>query len=75
MFGKIASMIYGPAKKMQRRIHRFGASGSGTTIFGKPLSNSLGINHFDTDNYIWVKTAIPYTEKRELSQRVENAAE
>ncbi len=54
---------------MDRRIHIFGASGSGTTTLGRALSERLGIPHFDSDNYFWVKTAVPFTEKRSPDQR------
>jgi adenylate kinase family enzyme len=54
---------------VERRIHIFGASGSGTTTLGKALSKRLGIPHFDNDDYFWVKTPIPFTEKREADAR------
>jgi adenylate kinase family enzyme len=54
-----------------RRVHILGAAGSGTTTLGQSLSLKLGIRHFDTDDYFWVKTPIPFTEKREVGQRVE----
>ncbi len=56
---------------MNNRIHIFGSAGSGTTTLGKALAERLGIPHLDTDDYYWVKTEIPYTEKREPEQRVE----
>lgn len=58
------------AKRMQRRIHILGASGSGTTTLGAALSEKLGIPHFDSDNYFWVKTNIPYTQKTDIRARV-----
>lgn len=61
---------------MNQRIHIFGAAGAGTTTLGSLLARRLNIPHFDTDEYFWIKTAIPYTEKREVNQRIEllNAA-
>lgn len=56
---------------MNHRIHIFGASGSGTTTLGKVLANRLKIPHFDTDNYFWIKTDIPFTEKRDVDKRIE----
>lgn len=56
---------------MNHRIHIFGASGSGTTTLGSILAKRLDIPHFDTDDYFWLETNIPYTEKREVTQRIE----
>jgi adenylate kinase family enzyme len=57
---------------MTRRIHVVGASGSGTTTLGRALGSRLGIKHFDTDDYFWIKTtAVPYTVKRDVQERVE----
>ncbi len=60
---------------MQRRIHILGASGSGTTTLGRVLSEKLRIPHFDSDNYFWVKTTIPYTQKTDIQTRVESLGE
>jgi adenylate kinase family enzyme len=54
---------------MNKRIHIFGASGSGTTTLGRTLSEPLNIPHFDTDDYFWMKTPTPYTVKREVPER------
>ena len=53
------------------RIHIFGASGAGTTTLGSLLAKRLKIPHLDTDDYYWFETEIPYTEKREVCERVE----
>jgi adenylate kinase family enzyme/ribosomal protein S18 acetylase RimI-like enzyme len=55
----------------RRRIHIFGASGAGTTTLGRALSKRLSIDHFDSDDYFWVKTPVPYTEKSDVAKRVE----
>jgi adenylate kinase family enzyme len=55
---------------MNHRIHIFGASGSGTTTLRKLLASRLSIPHFDTDEYFWIKTDIPFTEKRSENERV-----
>ena len=55
---------------MSNRIHIFGASGTGTTTLGSLLAGRLNIPHFDTDDYYWFKTEVPYTEKREVDERV-----
>ena len=57
---------------MQRRIHILGASGSGTTTLGAAIAKKLGIPHFDSDNYFWVKTTIPYTQKTDIQTRVDD---
>lgn len=54
-----------------KRIHIFGASGSGTTTLAKSLAERLNIPHLDTDDYFWVKTDIPHTEIRQLEKRIE----
>ena len=56
---------------MNNKIHIFGASGAGTTTLGSLLARRLKIPHFDTDDYYWIETEVPYTEKREVSERVE----
>jgi adenylate kinase family enzyme len=54
-----------------RRIHIFGAAGSGTTTLGKSLAEWLNIPHLDTDAYFWEDTEVPYTRKRERTKRIE----
>jgi len=56
---------------MKKRIHIFGASGSGTTTIGKLVSEKLGYKHFDSDDYFWVKTEDPFTVRREQMERIE----
>lgn len=67
---------------MIKRIHIMGASGSGTTTLAKALSEKTGFTHFDSDNYFWLSTAIPFTQKRDSVERnnhllkdLDNAAE
>lgn len=52
-----------------KKIHIFGASGSGTTTLGKFLSKELGYKHFDTDDYYWIETNPPYQIKRPVEER------
>ncbi len=54
-----------------KRIHIFGAAGSGTTTLGKFLAERLTIPHLDTDDYFWEDTEIPYSQQREREQRIE----
>jgi len=49
---------------MKKRIHIFGASGSGTTTIAQQACSKLGYRHFDSDNYFWLQTAEPFTEER-----------
>ena len=56
---------------MKKHIHITGASGSGTTTLAKALSEELGYEHFDTDNYYWLPTEPPYTAKRPINERLE----
>jgi len=46
------------------RIHIFGASGSGVTTLGKALSEKIGIEYIDSDDFFWLTTHIPFTEKQ-----------
>src|SRR4051812_33231927 len=54
---------------MIRRIHILGASGSGTTTLGRALAKRLQYPHFDTDNYFWLPTDLPFTHQRERTER------
>lgn len=54
---------------MTKRIHIMGSSGSGTTTLAKALSERMGYTHFDSDNYYWVPTSIPFTQKRDREER------
>ena len=56
---------------MIHRIHILGASGSGTTTLGRALAERLQGPHFDTDDYFWVPTDPPYTQRRERSERAQ----
>lgn len=56
---------------MINRIHILGASGSGTTTLAHEINKKMNYTHFDTDNYFWVKTEPPFTQKRDVKERVE----
>ncbi len=49
---------------MKRKIHIFGASGSGTTTIAKSVCEILSFKHFDSDNYFWEATKEPFTVER-----------
>lgn len=51
------------------RIHVFGASGTGTTTLGRLLGENLRVPHFDTDDFFWAPSEIPYTLVRERKKR------
>jgi adenylate kinase family enzyme len=54
---------------MIQRIHILGASGSGTTTLGRALAERLRYPHLDTDDYFWLPTDPPYTQRRERLER------
>ncbi|KJR47532.1 hypothetical protein UF75_2110 [Desulfosporosinus sp. I2] len=56
---------------MFKRIHILGASASGTTTLAKALSKKTGYCHFDTDDYYWIPTDVPFTQKRNIEERQE----
>lgn len=55
---------------VNKMIHIYGASGSGTTTLGKYISTKAGFYFMDTDDYFWEQTDPPYTTKRDISQRL-----
>ncbi|PCC33924.1 AAA family ATPase [Brachybacterium alimentarium] len=56
---------------MQRsRIHVMGASGSGTTTLARALADHWSVPHADADDYFWVPTSPPYTDKRPAPERL-----
>ena len=52
------------------KIHILGPSCSGTTTLGRSLSKNLNIPWFDSDDIFWVKTDPPFTQKREMDERI-----
>jgi adenylate kinase family enzyme len=53
-----------------RRIHVFGASGSGTTTLGRALAERYGLAHIDTDTFYWLPTDPPFTTPGPLADRL-----
>jgi adenylate kinase family enzyme len=53
-----------------RRIHITGASGAGVTSLGRALADALAIAHHDTDDYFWRPMNSPYSEMREVADRL-----
>jgi len=54
---------------LKKRIHIFGASGSGTTTLAKVLADVLNIPHFDTDIFFWIQTTPPFQLIRKRVER------
>ena len=48
-----------------------GASGSGTTTLANYVAAQLGWNAVDTDDYFWLPTQPPFTERRDPDERRE----
>jgi adenylate kinase family enzyme len=55
---------------MKKRIHIFGASGSGSTTIASEIAANMGYTHFDADDYFWEKTEIPFTRERDAEERL-----
>ncbi|KQB43623.1 AAA family ATPase [Flavobacterium aquidurense] len=47
----------------------FGASGSGVTTTGKILAQKLNSDYFDSDDYFWKSSKIPFTERYDVEER------
>ncbi len=52
------------------RLLVIGASGSGTSSLGRALATGLASQHFDIDDFFWQPTEPPFTERREVAERV-----
>lgn len=52
-------------------IYIYGASGSGTSTFGRYICHKLGYFFMDIDDYFWQPTNPPYQLKRSISDRLE----
>lgn len=55
------------------RIHITGASGSGVSTLGAALAERLGMAAVDGDDFYWLPTDFPFTEKRDPADRLEMA--
>jgi len=51
------------------KIHLFGASASGVTTLGHALAKKLNIPYFDSDEYFWLPSEIPFALKRNPQER------
>ena len=48
-------------------IHITGASGAGVTTLGAALAERLGGAQFDVDDFFWMPTVPPFTDKRPVA--------
>jgi len=60
---------------MAKRIHIFGASGSGTTTLGKLLAARMLLPCFDSDQFYWENWPIDFIKKREPADREKKLGE
>lgn len=51
-------------------IHITGASGAGVTTLGAALAERLGAPQFDVDDFFWMPTVPPFTNKRPVAERL-----
>ena len=51
------------------KLHIFGASGSGVTTLGQLLAKKIDVKYFDSDDYFWLKTEPPFTQRRDPKER------
>lgn len=56
--------------RFPERLHVLGASGSGTTTFGRAWAARHGVVHLDTDDYYWEPTDPPFRRKRPVETRL-----
>ncbi len=52
------------------RILIMGAAGAGSSTLGKALAQKYQLPHFDSDEYYWLPTDPPFTNKRSPEDRV-----
>src|SRR5690349_21799754 len=52
------------------RLLVMGASGAGTTTLARAVADHWSVPHADADDYFWVPSDPPYTEKRPETDRV-----
>lgn len=57
------------------RIHVLGASGSGATTLGRTLAATLGVDYFDSDDFLWLATDPAYSERRPDDERTRQLCE
>ncbi|MBO6560655.1 MAG: hypothetical protein JJ959_08965 [Nisaea sp.] len=55
---------------LPQRVHVLGASGSGTSTFGRAWAERFGHLHLDTDDFYWLPTEPRFLEKRPMPERL-----
>ena len=53
-----------------RRVHFTGASGAGTTTLGRALAATTGLEHFESDDFLWEPSTPPFQRIRPKAERV-----
>jgi len=51
-------------------IQIIGAAGAGKTTLARGVAEQLGLDHADTDDVQWLPTDLPFSEKREVPERL-----
>lgn len=57
-------------ERFPKVIHVLGASGAGVSTLGRAIGERFGHVHLDADDFFWLPTDPPFTQKREASERV-----
>lgn len=70
-FGRVLSSMEVTEMDKPHRIILLGANGSGKTTLGHGLARALNFAHFDTEDYWFYKTDVPYTAIRPQEERNE----
>ncbi|WP_420405511.1 adenylate kinase [Nisaea sp.] len=55
---------------LPRGVHVLGASGAGTSTFGRAWAERFGYVHLDTDDFYWMPTEPRFQQKRPIPERV-----
>lgn len=55
---------------MAARVYITGAAGSGASSLGRPLAERLSVPLLDTDDFYWLPTDPPFTQKRPVEERL-----
>jgi len=51
------------------KLHLFGASGTGVSTLGAALATAQRVPYFDTDDYFWTTSDLPFTQRRPPAER------
>ena len=56
--------------QMTRRVYITGASGTGVSTLGRALAQALHAPHADVDDFYWLPTDPPFSQKRRVADRL-----